>query len=90
MRVKLGGHWWTIRVVKRILLDGKECWGKCWHNRRLITIAPHFRARKLLDTYLHEAIHAIRPELAEHAVTELATDLAGLVYDKLGYRQVID
>lgn len=88
MRARLGDRWWRLRSVPRITSDGRECWGKTWHDRREICIVPHRSSRRLLDTYLHEAIHACRPELREETVLQMASELTALVYDVLGFRQV--
>ena len=42
-----------------------------------------------MDTTIHEAIHAIRPELDEEAVASTATDIAHLLW-RLNYRRVVD
>jgi hypothetical protein len=42
-----------------------------------------------MDTTIHEAIHAIRPELDEEAVASTATDIAHLLW-RLGYRRVVN
>jgi hypothetical protein len=40
----------------------------------------------MLDTIVHEALHASRPELDEDAVTKTANDVSRLLY-RLGYRR---
>jgi hypothetical protein len=53
---------------------------------RVLRVATWQTEEQRLDTTLHEAIHACRPELDEKCVTDLANDLSRLLW-RLGYRR---
>ncbi len=63
--------------------------GTCDHPsspQKEIRIGPHDDPWEELDTVLHEGIHGGQPDLSESAVTELATDLTGLLRKWFGDR----
>lgn len=86
-KVKLGKRMWFIRFVK-----SKDIPADRFGDSDGTLAAPQIRVRRslrgqqMLDTIIHEALHASRPELAEEAVTQTATDVARLLW-KIGYRQ---
>lgn len=88
MRVRLGGKYWTLRFASNMrdfgdMIDPGKAAG------RLIRVATWPCEKDRMDTTIHEAIHAIRPELDEDAVASTATDIARLLW-KLGYRRVVN
>ena len=52
---------------------------------RKILIDERLKGRALLETEIHEAMHACFPQLSEETVTEAARDLARILW-ALGYR----
>jgi hypothetical protein len=64
----------------------KRLWGDCDYQQRLIRVDPQADDLNLLDTIIHEYLHAAQPDLSEQAVTDTASDLAGLLF-RLGYRR---
>jgi len=50
-----------------------------------IVIDDRLRGKELLNTYIHETIHALKWNLTEDQVTQMADDLSQLLWD-LGYR----
>lgn len=88
MRVRLGGHPFTIRV-SAALKDHGSCevtntrTGKV---RRVIRLASWNSPRCMLGTAIHEAIHASRPDMTEAEVRALEADVARLLW-AMGYRR---
>lgn len=93
-----------IGVVVKVLLRGKR-WnlqtieylqdGSCGSidpvntpNKRIL-VALNQTPQDLLDTVIHECLHACLPDLCEETITECATDVA-LVLHRMGCRLVLD
>jgi hypothetical protein len=84
--VKIKDKMWTVRLVKS--KDMPRSYGECddpsvskpeiWINRNL-------KQKDMLDTTIHEVLHATHPELSEESVAETATVVANVLY-KLGVR----
>jgi len=87
--IKINKKNWKIKIVKSTELSPSTC-GECddpkyakpeiWVKRSLTPI-------DLMDTVIHEVLHAIRPELSEEAVLETATTVAKALW-KLNYRKM--
>jgi hypothetical protein len=52
---------------------------------RKILIDARLRGRPLLETEIHEALHACFPQMSEESITEAARDVARILW-ALGYR----
>ena len=52
---------------------------------RKILIDARLKGRALLETEIHEALHACFPQMSEESITEAARDLARILW-ALGYR----
>lgn len=63
--------------------------GQCDYSTRTIKIADKLHGVDLLDTLIHELIHARWPDLHEDAVAEFSETLSGVV-DAEGFRQADD
>lgn len=87
MRCKLGGKWWQFRYAN--MVDYGDCTDPGKADGRLIRVRASQSERDMLDTIVHEALHACRAELAEEAVADTASDIARLLW-RLGYRRVVD
>lgn len=87
-RVKLGGRYWRLRSVDHKTLPCNYD-GICDHSeakKKTIRIANNLAGRDLLDTLIHEMLHACLPHLNEEAVETTATDIARILH-KLGWEQ---
>jgi hypothetical protein len=85
MRVRLGGKYWRFRFAANLrdygdMIDPGKAEG------RLIRIGTWQGEQDTLDSIIHEALHAARPELDETAVHQTANDISRLLW-KLGYRR---
>ena len=58
-------------------------------HKKAIRVVRNQPRVDMLDTLLHECLHACLPDLSEEAVTETATDLAKTL-DRLGCRLVFE
>lgn len=85
-KIRLGSRIWFFRFVK-----SKEISSDAYGDSDSALAHPQIRVRQalrgqtMLDVIIHEGLHASRPELAEEAVTETASDIARLLW-KVGYR----
>ena len=89
VRVELRGKRWNLQVVE-YLQDG-SC-GSIDPNdapQKRILIARNQSPIDILDTVIHECLHACLPDLCEEGVTETATDITK-VLDRMGCRVNID
>ena len=57
--------------------------------QKRILIALNQAPQDLLDTVIHECMHACLPDTAEESVTETATDIAKVLH-RMGCRVVLD
>lgn len=85
MRVEIRGKRWRLEAVE-YLQDG-SCGSIDPSNtpQKKILIASNQNPLDILDTVLHECLHAAFPDLDEEAITESSTDIAKILY-KLGCR----
>ena len=85
MRVELRGKRWRLEVLD-FLHDG--CCGSmdpAGVPQKRILIARNQDPLDILDTVIHECLHACVPDLDEDAVTETATDIAKVLH-RMGCR----
>ena len=62
----------TYRVTREIpKVDNEVMDGLVNHTERIIKIHPDLEGREFVGVVIHEIIHAICPDLAEHAVLSL-------------------
>ena len=62
-------------TVRRARL-GKDLLGDCDYAGRVIRIGASLKGLELLDTCIHEALHACFPDLGEDAVDQTSEDIA--------------
>ena len=89
MRVDLRGRRWRLESVE-YLQDG-SC-GSIDPNdtpQKRILIARNQSPIDILDTVIHECLHACVPDLDEDAVTETATDITKVLH-RMGCKVVLD
>lgn len=80
--VYIGDARWKISADKR-LMPAK--YGECDYGSRTIRLCASLAGLDLLDTLIHELIHARWPDLHEEAVEEFASTLAGIIHAE-GFR----
>ena len=66
IKVNIGGDQWTIKFTRENL--GLDQWGVCVYGMKLIIIDPTLRGAQLVDTVVHEILHACLTNLSEEAV----------------------
>lgn len=79
--VNINGEEWTLRTTRL-----KNLYGRCCYDDKAIEIHTGTRGKALLDTLVHELMHAQAPDLAEEAITRRATEIANALW-KLGWRK---
>jgi hypothetical protein len=82
--VYVGDQRWKIERARLRADDGQ-----CNYNTKTIRIADKLVGVDLLDTLIHELIHARWPDLHEDAVAEFAETLSGVI-DAEGFRRPDD
>ena len=85
MRVRVRGHDWDLIFEERL---ASGAWGEMdtvGTPRKEIRIALQQSSLDVIDTLLHELLHAAYPDLDEDAVADGATDIAKVFY-RLGVR----
>jgi len=89
MKARLGGKWFLVRESGSL----SNC-GSCeithrrdGTTRRIIRIASWQNEEDALDTWVHEAMHAIWPAMSEAEVAKSSAELSTLLW-RLGYRRM--
>ena len=76
-----GKAWqWLYKSLKRRGLHGL-----CNYDEKTVTICSTMSGIDRLDTEIHEAIHALQGYASEEHVAEVASTLAGILWE-IGYR----
>jgi hypothetical protein len=91
-RVKINGRTWRVSLSPPRSM-GTD-WGRCWDKDKpgrhpLIEVRRSLGERNLLETVIHEVLHAARPELDEPAVDATALSIARALY-QMGWRRKLD
>lgn len=73
---RINGQRWRIDRSKKLL---PKLYGRCDYSQRLISVCRSLSGVPLLDTLIHEVIHARWPDLSEEAVEEVASTLAAII-----------
>jgi len=97
MKIKIFGRIWTLDFVHPSVLpkgDVADCDlplapGKSIPNKT-IRISEDITGEYLLDTLIHELLHASHPHMNEEFVNALATDVARCVWRPEVLRRVLD
>lgn len=85
MKVTIRGHSWLLVFVDRLPSGAAGEMDPVGVPRKEIRVAVQQSSLDVLDTLLHELLHAAFPDLSEESVTEGATDIAR-VLQRLGVR----
>lgn len=75
IRATLGGRQWRVRLSRAMK---KHC-GWCDHGQRELVISTNQNTEDMIDTVIHEALHAIFPYHQEEAVAAAATEISDLL-----------
>jgi hypothetical protein len=89
IKIKINNKMWKVKIVKSTDLAAAS-YGECDHPtyaKPEIWVKRSLKPIDMMDTIIHELIHAIRPELSEEAVLETATTIAKGLW-KLKYRKM--
>ena len=85
MRVELRGKRWRLEVLDYLHDGSCGSMDPAGVPRKRILISRSQDPIDILDTVIHECLHASVPDLAESTVEESATDIARVLY-RMGYR----
>ncbi len=85
MMVSIRSHTWRLVFVERLASGAAGEMDPVGVPRKEIRVALQQSSLDILDTLLHELLHAAFPDLSEEAVTDGATDIAR-VLQRLGVR----
>lgn len=85
-RIIIAGEKW--RLVFKSLRRRKLC-GLCDYDTHTITVCTSVKGIDELDTLIHECLHACQGFASEEHVAEVATTVAGMLWN-LGYRKEAD
>lgn len=86
--IKINKKNWKIRIVKSTELSPMSL-GECddpQYAKPEIWVKRTQKPLDLMDTIIHEVLHAVRPELSEEAVLDTATTIAKVLW-KFNYRK---
>lgn len=86
-RIKINKKNWQVRFVNSKQIS-RDSWGECdYPNVKYpkIYIYKNQTKRNVVNTLIHEVLHAVRPELCEEAITQTA-DVLERALNKMGYR----
>lgn len=83
--VYVNGQRWKVARNEKL----RDCYGICEYDTRTIRLRDGLSGVDLLDTLIHELIHARWPDLHEEAVVEFSETLSGFLYAE-GFRQADD
>jgi hypothetical protein len=84
-RIKIGGKYWSIETASNM---PRSLYGWCSSpdsKGKLIQIRETLKGEAMLDTIIHEMMHARHWDLSEETVCEFATDVARFLF-AIGYR----
>lgn len=83
MTIKIAGKVW--RIHRRVRPGNSHERGNVVYPRRTMYLAPGQTGKELMDTVIHEGLHAAFPDLDEEVVRDRATELTRLLW-RLGFR----
>ena len=89
MRVRILGKYWNLRCVPNL---GKNH-GICQHPEKTakeIHIQSGLRGAQLMETVIHEVLHAANWHLDEEFVTDFAHDVTKILKRKALWDKIVD
>jgi len=87
--IRINNKNWKIKIVKSTDMSPFTL-GECddpKYAKPQIWVKRSQKPLDLMDTLIHEVLHAVRPELSEEAVLSTATTIAKALW-KLNYRKM--
>ena len=91
-KLKINGKPWKIIIDKNgSRINGKKYMGICSHAKKTITLSKELRNRDLLETFIHEVLHAcfdtrICSDKVEEKIVE---NLCVKLYDLLNDNRIL-
>lgn len=79
---------WEIEHRKTVTIDGTEVNGSHDWSCRTIQIASDQHPKNLYEAELHEALHALFPDVTEECITQCGKELCNYLWN-LNYRKKI-
>ena len=86
MRIRIGERVWRISHKPPTRTASHELDGRVDYDRKVIFIHPDLKGKALLETLIHEGMHASFPQLSEDAVDMAAKEITRLLR-KFGFEQ---
>jgi hypothetical protein len=89
MKARLGGKWFQLRRSGNLGNCGECDTTKHKNGKvdRIIRVATWQAEEDELDTWVHEAMHAIWPAMTEQEVAKSSAELSKMLW-RLGYRRI--
>jgi hypothetical protein len=91
INIRINKKNWKIKIVKSTEMSPFSL-GECddpTTSKPEIWVKRTQKPIDLMDTIIHEVLHAVRPELSEEAVLDTATTIAKVLW-KFNYRKQSD
>ena len=85
MRVTIRNHNWDLSFVDRLPSGDAGEMDPIGVPGKEIRVALQQTSVDVIDTLIHELMHAALPDISEEAITETATDIARVLH-RLGVR----
>ena len=73
------------RMNWKASLDGGKSLGQCFQQSAVVEVALKQPSRELLDTLIHELLHAEFPNEKERSITQAARDISAVLH-RVGFR----
>lgn len=87
MKFRINKRWWTFAFKRRVVHKGDDLLGICFHKSRRIEVATSdVEEKEILDTIVHELLHATDRSKSEPWVARTARDISTVIW-RLGYRR---
>ena len=87
MRIRIGERTYRITRKPPTRTANHDLDGRVDYDRKVIFIHPNLKGRELLETLIHEGLHASFPQLSEDAVNVAAKEITRLTR-RFGFEQV--
>ena len=77
---------WDIKYQESVIVDNEEVAGSHDHSTRTIAIDKNLAEFEIFEAHIHEASHALFPDVCETIIGLVSHELALFLW-KLGYRK---
>jgi hypothetical protein len=77
--IKIRGEWWIIKHCAPMWTGDEILYGETLHDQKIIKIydETHRTEEAEVETYLHEILHAVLPDIGEDAISSAAIAQTG-------------